>query len=179
MNADSLSTQLPTGSTLNLPLLVLELQPSELQQTSSLQQPSLDALSISKPDDGQPTAASTTTSHYALAPHSSPAEFAHHLWMTYVTYSVHEQYNAQIGLPTFTAYGSTALVNTDMPESELWEYNSCRHSFPHVPQRFFPMTRLDGLHGQYFHLIQLPYGTNIDPTTGLARSYQIVIRFDS
>jgi hypothetical protein len=176
MNADPLSTQLPTGSTSNPPLPVLESQPHELQQTSSLQQPSLDAPLISEPDDGQPAATPTTTSHCALAPHSSPVEFAHHLWMTYF---VHEQHNAQIGLPTFTTYGSAVLVNTDMPESELWEYNSCRHSFPHVPQRFFPMTRLDGLHGQYFHLIQLPYGTNIDPTTGLARSYQIVIRFDS
>jgi hypothetical protein len=41
------------------------------------------------------------------------------------------------------------------------------------------MTRPDGLPGQYFHLTQLPYGTDTDPTTRLARSYQIVIYFDS
>jgi hypothetical protein len=80
--------------------------------------------------------------------------------------------------PIFTTYGATALATTKMPKSKLREYNSCRHSFPHVPQHLFPMTRPDGFPGQYFHLTQLPYGIDIDPTTGLARSYQFVIHFD-
>jgi hypothetical protein len=41
------------------------------------------------------------------------------------------------------------------------------------------MVRLDGLPGQYFHLIQIPYGIDIDSIIGLSRSYQILIRFDS
>jgi hypothetical protein len=176
MHPNPLSPQLPTGSTLNLPPSLPTSQPPAIQQFDISQLPSIDVPPLSVLDDGPPTAAPMTTSHCAPAPHSSPTDFAHHLWLTY---SIHEQHNAQLGLPTFTTYGDAALVNTDMPESELQEYNSCRHSFPHVPQRLFPMTRPDGLPGQYFHLIQLPYGTDIDTTTGLACSYQIVIRFDS
>jgi hypothetical protein len=176
MHPNPLSPQLPTESTSNLHSSLPASQPPVTQQVDISQLPSTAAPSLSAMDDGPSTVAPMTTSHCAPTPHSSPADFAHHLWLTY---SVHEQHNAQLGLPTFTTYGDAALVNTDMPESELREYNSCRHSFPHVPQRLFPMTRPDGLPGQYFHLTQLPYGTDIDPTTGLARSYQIVIRFDS
>jgi hypothetical protein len=107
---------------------------------------------------------------------NSPTDFVHHLWMTY---SVHEQHNIQLGLPMFTTYGAAALAHSGMPESEIREYNSCRHAFPHVPQNLFPMSRLDGLPGQYFHLTQIPFGTDIDPVIGLSRSYQILICFDS
>jgi hypothetical protein len=112
----------------------------------------------------------------APTPQTSLNDFAHHLWLTY---SVHEQQNVQLGLPPFTVYGADALINSDMPESKLREFNSCKHAFPHKPQRLFPMIRPDGLPGQYFHLTQIPYGTDVDLVTGLARSYQIVIRFYS
>jgi hypothetical protein len=111
----------------------------------------------------------------APTPQTSPNDFAHHLWLMY---SIHEQQNVQLGLPPFTAYGVDALINSGLPESEIREFNSYKHAFPHVPQRLFPMIRPDGLPGQYFHLTQIPYGTDVDPVTGLARSYQIVIRFD-
>jgi hypothetical protein len=96
-----------------------------------------------------------------------------------MTYSVQEQHNSQLGLPTFTTYGAAALAHSSMPDSEIREYNACRHAFPHVPQSLFPMSRPDGLLGQYFHLTQIPYGIDVDPVTGLSRSYQILIRFDS
>jgi hypothetical protein len=66
-----------------------------------------------------------------------------------------------------------------MHESEMHEYNACRHAFLHVPQTLFPKTRPDGLPGQYFHLTQIPYGIDVDSIIGLSRSYQILIRFDS
>jgi hypothetical protein len=67
----------------------------------------------------------------APTPQTSPNDFAHHLWLTYL---VHEQQNVQLGLPPFTAYGADALINSNMPESEICEFNSCKHAFPHVPQ---------------------------------------------
>lgn len=65
-----------------------------------------------------------------------------------------------------------------MPDTEVLEFQSCRHSFPHVPQKLYPTTRLDGKPGQYLHLTQIPLDTEIVPATGLARTYQIIIRFD-
>jgi hypothetical protein len=108
--------------------------------------------------------------------HTFPADYAHYLWMTYL---VHEQHSVQLGLPTFTSYSTAALANTGMPDSEMREFNSYRHAFPHVPQQLFPMSRSDGLPGQYLHLIQVLCGIDVDPITGLSRSYQILIRFDT
>ncbi|KAG0595518.1 hypothetical protein M758_UG173200 [Ceratodon purpureus] len=66
-----------------------------------------------------------------------------------------------------------------MPDSEVLEFHSCRHAFPHVPQALFPSVRPDGLPGQDLHLTQIPLGTDIVPSTGLFQSYQIIIRFES
>lgn len=66
-----------------------------------------------------------------------------------------------------------------MPDSKIHEYHSYRHSFPHVPQQLYPATRPDGVQGQYYHLTQIPSGTDIDAHSGLAHTHQIVIRFDS
>jgi hypothetical protein len=96
-----------------------------------------------------------------------------------MTYSVHEQHSVQLGLPTFTSYNAAALANTGMPDSEMGEFNFCRHAFPHVPQRLFPMSRPDGLLGRYLHLTQIPCGIDVDPITDLSRSYQILICFDT
>jgi cell envelope opacity-associated protein A len=67
----------------------------------------------------------------AEVPHTSPADYENHLWMTY---SVHKYHSVQLGLPTFTSYGATTLANTGLPDSEMREFNSCCHTFPHVPQ---------------------------------------------
>lgn len=66
-----------------------------------------------------------------------------------------------------------------MLDSELLEFLSCRHAFPHVPQTLYPSIRPDGLPGQYLHLTQIPIDTEIETSTGLSSSYQIIIRFDS
>ena len=65
-----------------------------------------------------------------------------------------------------------------MPASKIQEFHTCRHSFPHVPQRLLPAIRPDGLPGQYLYFTQLLNDTPIDLITGLSPSYQILIRFD-
>ena len=65
-----------------------------------------------------------------------------------------------------------------MPASEIQEFHTCRHTFPHVPQQLLPFTRPDGLPDQYLHLIQIPHDISVDVNTGLSHSYQILIRFD-
>ena len=86
--------------------------------------------------------------------------------------------NTQLGLPESSTFVASNLVDSTMPASEIQEFHTCRHSFPHVPQRLFPATRPDGLPGQYLHLTQIPHDIPIHPTTGLSHSYQILIRFD-
>ena len=47
-----------------------------------------------------------------------------------------------------------------------------------MPQLLYPSTCLDGISGQYLHLIQIPSGCLVDAITSLSPTYQIVIRFD-
>ena len=65
-----------------------------------------------------------------------------------------------------------------MPDSEIQEYHSYRHAFPHVPQQLYPAVRPDGIPGQFYHLTQIPSGVDIDTQSGLAHTHQLVIRFD-
>jgi hypothetical protein len=102
-------------------------------------------------------------------------DFVHHLWYSF---SVHEMLNIQLGLLEFHTFGATNLADSGMPASEIQEFHTVRHSFPHVPQRLLPATRSDGIPRQYLHLTQIPHDTTIDTTTGLSHSYQILIRFD-
>jgi hypothetical protein len=71
------------------------------------------------------------------------------------------------------------LVQRGLLASEITEYLSYRHSFLRVTQTLYPSVRLDTLPGQHYHLTQLPSHVNIDPTTGLSPTYQLVIRFDT
>jgi hypothetical protein len=66
-----------------------------------------------------------------------------------------------------------------MPDSEIRECLSYRHSFPRVCQALYPSVHPDGVPGPYYHLTQLPSHVDIDPTTGLSPTYQLVIRFDN
>ena len=52
------------------------------------------------------------------------------------------------------------------------------HAFPHIYQELAPFTRADCIPGNFLHLIQLPSNTIIDLIIGLAKTYQIIIRFD-
>lgn len=104
------------------------------------------------------------------------SDFANDLWLSF---SVHEQLNVQRGLPVALDTDDAKWQSYGMPDSELSELHSFRQAFPHVLQRLYPSIRPDGLPGQYLHLTQIPYGIEIDPSTGLAYTQQIVIRFDT
>lgn len=86
--------------------------------------------------------------------------------------------NTQLGLLESHTFDASNLANSTMSASKIQEFHSCRHSYPHVPQRLLPATKPDGLPGQYLHLTQISHDTSIDTTTCLFHSYQILIRFD-
>lgn len=90
---------------------------------------------------------------------------------------MHKLQNLQQNLPILT-HTTDLLAQRGMPTSEITECLGYRHSFPRVPQTLYPSTRPDTLPGQYYHLTQIPSHINVDPTTGLSPTYQIVIRFD-
>ena len=97
------------------------------------------------------------------------------LWLSF---SVHEQLNIHRGLPEYSTYGAAQLTTSVMPDAKQYEYHTCRHSFPHLPQLLYPSLRPDGIPGQYLHLTQIPSGCLVDDVTGLSPTYQVVIRFD-
>ena len=86
--------------------------------------------------------------------------------------------NIQLGLPESHTFDASNLADSNMPASEIQEFHTCRHAFPHVPQRLLPATRPDGLPGQYLHFTQIPHDISVDSSTGLSHTYQILIRFD-
>jgi hypothetical protein len=96
------------------------------------------------------------------------ADFVHHLWYSF---SVHEILNIQLGLPEFHTSGAINLADPAMPPSEIQEFHTYRHSFPHIPQRLLPTSRPDGIPGQYLHLTQIPHGSAVDTRIGLSHSY--------
>lgn len=169
----------------------LETTPTH-QTQAPMSRPSTSALPASTVIPLPPPPATTASQHPPiLPPQSDPAfdptatlspvpptsfsDYSHLLWLSF---SVHEHLNIQRGLPEFTTYGAATIQTSSVPESEIQEYHSCRHSFPHVPQHFYPTVRPDSLPGQFLHLTQIPTGTDTDSTTGLSHSHQIVIRFD-
>ena len=106
----------------------------------------------------------TATSTLALPTHPSPpslphpvtpattihhANFSHLFWYSF---SIHETLNTQLGLAKSHTFEASNLANPNIPASEIQEFHTCRHSFPHVPQRLLSTTRLDGLPSQYLHL---------------------------
>lgn len=104
------------------------------------------------------------------------ANYAHHLWLSF---SVHQHLNALQGVAEYTTYAKVTESSGGMPANEVSEFHKCRHSFPNVPQLLYPSVRPDGLPGQFLHLTQIPFGIGIDPSTGLSKTHQILIRFDS
>ena len=89
-----------------------------------------------------PKAPTTQSPWNTILPLIQFSDFAPQLWLTFL---VHEQLNTKRGLPKFIEYGVIGLAHAGTPESEIQEYHTCRHAFPHVPQVLYPSTRPDGL----------------------------------
>lgn len=103
-------------------------------------------------------------------------DYAHHLWLSF---SVHEYLNNQRGIAEYTSYAAVTNGSCGMPDTEVSEFHSCSHSFPHVPQLLYSSSCPDGLAGQFLHLTQISFGVEIDSNTGLSKTHQILIRFDN
>jgi hypothetical protein len=180
------SSLLPKHPTIQLSTLASQPTPSSQPSHAHVPQPT--ASSTSAPPNLPCTTAKTSAPTHPVNPPlvTTPpliapvttvnhVDFVHHLWYSF---SVHELLNVQLGLPEYHTFGASTLAESGMPASEVQEFLSCRHSFPHVPQRLLPSVRPDGIPDQYLHLTQIPQGIPIDSITGLSHSYQILIRFD-
>jgi hypothetical protein len=51
-------------------------------------------------------------------------------------------------------------------------------SFPRVQQQRWPSKRIDGRTGHHYHLTQVPSNVEINPNTGFALVYQILLNFE-
>jgi hypothetical protein len=61
---------------------------------------------------------------------------------------------------------------------EALELETTTISFARVPQRVWPYTRSDNIPGQQYHITQISFGIQIDPDTGFARTYKILLHFE-
>ena len=63
-------------------------------------------------------------------------------------------------------------------EKEATEFLAAVFSYPHVGQTLYPLVRPDGIEGQHFNIIQIPFEVETDPKTGLSYNYQVAIYFE-
>ena len=145
-----------------------------LQRCPPSQRPSR---TITPPRTSPPRPGTPAEQQHNTTPVREPnlSNFSHLLWLSF---SVHKQLNIHRGLLKYSTYGATQLTTSAMPEAEQYEYHTCRHSFPHVPQILYPSLRPDDIPSQYLHLTQIPSGCLVDAVTGLSSTYQVVICFD-
>lgn len=101
-------------------------------------------------------------------PLPSSIDYLPYLWLSF---SVHEYLNAQLDLLECRCLPSEALVDLVMPDTEILEFDFCRHTFPYVAKKLYPSSRPEGIPGQYLHLTQIPIDTEIVESTGLSRTY--------
>ena len=69
------------------------------------------------------------------------------------------------------------LIKSGFSEKEAKEFLKSVLSYPHVEQTCFPLCRSDGIAGQHYNIIQLPFEVEIDPDTGLSQDYHVAIYF--
>jgi hypothetical protein len=70
------------------------------------------------------------------------------------------------------------LRKKGVPDLEIQEWMTLGHAFPHTYQELTPFTRTHCIPGNFLHLTQLSSNTMTDLVIGLAKTYQIIIRFD-
>ena len=89
-----------------------------------------------------------------------------------------EKLAAEEGAPLcFTPTPLHNLIRNGFSESEAKEFLKAVHSYPHVSQSCFPTCCPDGITGQHFNIMQLPFDIETDPNTGLSLDYHIAIYF--
>jgi hypothetical protein len=69
------------------------------------------------------------------------------------------------------------LIKKGIDFDEAKEMQKTMPSFPYVPQLEWPSKRKDGIEGQHFNLIQLPFDMEVDEN-GFSFDYQIAINFE-
>jgi hypothetical protein len=67
------------------------------------------------------------------------------------------------------------LIRRSYRENEAAEIHTARITFPRVPQQKWPSARLDGQTGHHFHLTQVPTNVEVNPQTGFALVYHILM----
>ena len=72
---------------------------------------------------------------------------------------------------------TSELIKRRMEIEEATECQQAIPSFPFVIQEEWPSKRKDGIEGQHFNLIQIPFDVEVDEH-GLALDYQIAISFE-
>jgi hypothetical protein len=69
------------------------------------------------------------------------------------------------------------MIRRGYKENEAAEAHTANISFPRIPQQKWPSTRQDGRFGHHFHLTQIPLDVDVNPQTGFALVYHILLNF--
>jgi hypothetical protein len=69
------------------------------------------------------------------------------------------------------------LIRRGYRESEAAEIHTARISYPKIPQQRWPSARLNGRSGHHFHLTQVPAEVEVNPQTGFALVYHLLLNF--
>ena len=80
--------------------------------------------------------------------------------------------------PIVTRTPIRELLKLRFRENEAAELHSAKISFSRVQQQRWPSRRTDGHTGYHFHLTQVPSDIEVNPDTGFALVYQILLNFE-
>jgi hypothetical protein len=69
------------------------------------------------------------------------------------------------------------LIRRGYRENEATEIHTAKISFPRILQQKWPSARLDGRSRHHFHLTQVPSDVEVNPQTGFALLYHILLNF--
>jgi hypothetical protein len=104
-------------------------------------------------------------------------QYAHQeLWLGYQTMELIEQ--DKEALPQLTSVPIRELLKLEFHENEAAELYTAKISFPRVQQQRWPSKRTDGRTSHHFHLIQVPSDIDVNPATGFALVYHILLNFE-
>jgi hypothetical protein len=97
------------------------------------------------------------------------------LWLGFQTMELLAKDN---DIPTQDVHMSIReMIRRGYKENEAAEAHTANISFPRIPQQKWPSTRQDGRSGHHFHLTQIPFDVEVNPQTGFALVYHILLNF--